>query len=100
MEESEWNLLMLSRKHILTLILKIMINILNLKLVIIWDYQNIHIFLQKVTQQVMVVKKVKNTVPWTYVVEDLNGAEIVGMSRKDLQKRNRQKQIKVEKLSS
>ena len=100
MEESDWNLLMLSRKHILTLILKIMINILNLKLVIIWDYQNIHIFLQKVTQQVMVVKKVKNTVPWTYVVEDLNGAEIVAMSRKDLQKRNRQKQIKVEKLSS
>ena len=100
MEESEWNLLMLSRKHILTLILKIMINILNLKLVIIWDYQNIHIFLQKVTQQVMVVKNVKNTVPWTYVVEDLNGAEIVAMSRKDLQKRNRQKQIKVEKLSS
>ena len=48
----------------------------------------------------MVVKKVKNTVPWTYVVEDLNGAEIVGMSRKDLQKRNRQKQIKVENLSS
>ena len=25
-----------------------------------------------------VIKKVKNTVPWTYVINDLNGAEIIG----------------------
>ena len=24
------------------------------------------------------IKKVKNTVPWTYVINDLNGEEIVG----------------------
>ena len=24
------------------------------------------------------IKKVKNTVPWTYVITDLNGEEIVG----------------------
>ena len=24
------------------------------------------------------IKKVKNTVPWTYVISDLNGEEIVG----------------------
>ena len=24
------------------------------------------------------IKKVKNTVPWTYVVNDLNGEEVVG----------------------
>ena len=25
------------------------------------------------------IQKVKNTVPWTYVISDLNGKEIVGM---------------------
>ena len=28
--------------------------------------------------EVFVVSKIKNTVPWTYVVNDLNGAEITG----------------------
>ena len=27
----------------------------------------------------VVIKKVKNTVPWTYVINDLNAEEIVGM---------------------
>ena len=27
---------------------------------------------------VFVIKKVKNTVPWTYVINDLNGEEIIG----------------------
>ena len=30
-----------------------MIKILNLKLVIVWEYQNIKMFLQKVTQQII-----------------------------------------------
>ena len=29
-------------------------------------------------EEIFVVKKVKNTVPWTYVISDLNGEEIVG----------------------
>ena len=29
-------------------------------------------------EEVFVIKKVKNTVPWTYVISDLNGEEIVG----------------------
>ena len=28
------------------------------------------------SEEVFVIKKVKNTVPWTYVINDLNGAEI------------------------
>ena len=39
-------------KNILTLIKKIIIKILNLKLVIMWDYQNIKAFLQKVLFQI------------------------------------------------
>ena len=28
-------------------------------------------------EEVFVIKKAKNTVPWTYVIEDINGEEIV-----------------------
>ena len=36
------------------------------------------------------MKKVKNTVPWTYVISDLNGEEIVEtFYKKELQKTNR-----------
>ena len=30
------------------------------------------------SEDVFVVKKIKNTVPWTYVIDDLNGEEIIG----------------------
>ena len=29
------------------------------------------------SEEVFVIKKVKNTVPWTYITNDLNGEEIV-----------------------
>ena len=30
------------------------------------------------SEEVFVIKKVKNTVPWTYAINDLKGEEIVG----------------------
>ena len=30
------------------------------------------------SEDVFVIKKIKNTVPWTYVINDLNGEEVVG----------------------
>ena len=30
------------------------------------------------SEEVFVIKKVKNTVPWTYVINDLKGEEIIG----------------------
>ena len=51
---------------------KLMIKILNLKLVIMQEYPSTKIFLLKDTE-IFVIKKVKNTVPWTYVINDLNG---------------------------
>ena len=30
------------------------------------------------SEEIFVVKKIKNTLPWTYVISDLNGEEIVG----------------------
>ena len=39
------------------------------------------------SEEVFVVSKIKNTVPWTYVVSDLNGEEITGsFYEKELQK--------------
>ena len=41
------------------------------------------------SEEVFVIKKVKNTVPWTYVICDLNKEEIVGtFCKKELQKTN------------
>ena len=43
------------------------------------------------SEEVFVVSKIKNTVPWTYVINDLNGEEIVGKCyEKKLQKTNQQ----------
>ena len=45
------------------------------------------------------IKKVKNTVPWTYVISDLYGEEIVGtFYEKELQKTN-QTVFRVEKIN-
>ena len=41
------------------------------------------------SQEVFMIKKVKNIVPWTYVINDLNGEEIIGIFyEKELQKTN------------
>ena len=43
------------------------------------------------SEEVFVIKKVKNTVPWTYVINDLNGEEIIGtFYEKELQKANQE----------
>ena len=45
-----------------------------------------------------VIKKVKNLVPWTYVLEDLKFEEMFGtFCKKELQKTNRQ-EFRVEKV--
>ena len=50
------------------------------------------------SEEIFVVKKIKNTVPWTYVIGDLNGAEIVGsFYEKEFQKTNK-KEFRTEKV--
>ena len=44
------------------------------------------------------IKKIKNTVPWTYVIDNLKGEEIIGtFYEKELQNAN-QKEFRVEKV--
>ena len=50
------------------------------------------------SEEVFVIKKIKNTVPWTYVINDLNGEEILGtFYEKELQKTN-QEEFRIEKV--
>ena len=50
------------------------------------------------SEEVFVIEKVKNTVPWTYVINDLNGEEIIGkFYEKKLQKTN-QREFRIEKV--
>ena len=50
------------------------------------------------SEELFVIKKVKNTVPWTYVINDLNGEEITGtFYEKELQKTN-QEEFRIEKV--
>ena len=59
------------------------------------NYKNIF---AKGAEEVFEIKKVKNTVPWTYVIIDFNGEKIVGtFYKKKLQKTN-QKQFRIEKV--
>ena len=46
-----------------------------------WEYKNIKVFLQRSyaqnwSEEVFVIKKVKNIASWTYIISDLNGEEI------------------------
>ena len=46
----------------------------------------------------LVISKIENTVPWTYVISDLNDEDIVGsFHEKELQKTN-QKGFRIEKV--
>ena len=48
-------------------------------------------------EEIFVIKKVKNTVSWTYVINDLNGEEIIGtFYEKELLKTNQQ-EFRIEK---
>ena len=82
---------------------KLMIRTLNLKLVIhirISKYKNIFAkgYTTNWSEEVFVITKIKNTVQWTYGINDLNGEEIIGsFYEKELQKTN-QKEFRIEKV--
>ena len=50
------------------------------------------------SEEIFIISKIKNTVPWTYVINDLNGEESIGtFYEKELQKTN-QKEFRIEKV--
>ena len=50
------------------------------------------------SEEVFIVNEIKNTVPWTYTINDLNGEPITGtFYEKELEKTN-QKEFRIEKI--
>ena len=50
------------------------------------------------SEEVFVIRKIQSTVHWTYLINDLNGEEIMGsFYEKELQKTN-QKEFRIEKV--
>ena len=50
------------------------------------------------SEEVFVIKKIRNTVPWTYTINDFNDEEIIGtFYEKELQKTNK-KEFRIEKV--
>ena len=50
------------------------------------------------SEEVFMINKIKNTVPWTYVINDLNSGEIIDtFYEKELQKTN-QKEFRIQKV--
>ena len=51
------------------------------------------------SEEVSVISKIKNVVPWTYVINDFNGEEIIGtFYEKELQKTTQQ-EFRIEKVN-
>ena len=50
------------------------------------------------SEEVFVIKKVKNTVPWTYVIKNLNGEEIVGTFYENEFQKTCQEEFRIEKV--
>ena len=68
---------------------------------ILLEYQNIFakVFTPNWSEEVSVIKTVKNTVSWTYVINDLNRKEIFGtFYEKELLKIN-QEEFRIEKVN-
>ena len=63
-------------------------------------YKNIFVkeYTPNWSEEVFVIEKIKNTVPWTYVIRNRKGAEIIGtLYEKELQKAN-QKEFRIKKV--
>ena len=50
------------------------------------------------SEEIFVIKKVKNTVPWTYVINDLNGEEIIGTFYENELQKTKQNEFRIEKV--
>ena len=48
-------------------------------------------------EEIFIIKKIKNTVPWTYVINDLNGEEIIGTIFENELRKTNQKEFRIEK---
>ena len=50
------------------------------------------------SEEIFIIKKIKNTVPWTYVISDLNGKEIIGTFYENELQKTDEKEFRIEKV--
>ena len=50
------------------------------------------------SEEIFTIKKIKNTVPWTYVINDLNGEEIIGTFHENELQGTKQNEFRIEKV--
>ena len=50
------------------------------------------------SEETFIIKKIKNTVPWSYVISDLNDEEIIGTFYENELQRTDQKEFRIEKV--
>ena len=53
---------------------------------------------QNWSEEAFVIIKVKNTVTWTYIINDLNGEEIIGIFYEKEQQKTNQPEFRIEKV--
>ena len=63
-------------------------------------YQNIFAkgYMPNWSEEILIIKKIKNTVPWTYVLNDLNGEEIIGTFYENELQKTKQNEFRIEKV--
>ena len=50
------------------------------------------------SEEILIIKKIKNTVPWTYVLNDLNGEEIIGTFYEHELQKTKENEFRIEKV--
>ena len=63
-------------------------------------YKNIFAkrYMPNLLEEIFIIKKIKNIVPWTYVLNDLNGEEIIGTFYENELQKTDQKEFRIEKV--
>ena len=50
------------------------------------------------SEEIFIIEKIKNTVPWTYVLNDLNGEEIIGTFYENELQKTKQNEFRIQKV--
>ena len=66
----------------------------------IYKYKNIFAkrYMPNWSEEIFVIKKIKNAVPWTYVINDLNGEKIISTFYEQELQGTRQNEFRIEKV--
>ena len=50
------------------------------------------------SEEIFIIKKIKNAVPWAYIINDFNGEEIIGTFYENELQSTKQNEFRIEKV--